>query len=518
MGKNRVFNKVTINVAFTEPTTREKIKSGEHLSTLMGKISKYFTDLKTVAFSGKMSDLSELVTNSASADGVVAKGTGQVKKVWKTDAAGNPGWRDPLDSADTIKVARASMSFFDITYENVLRTSIQAYTGYESVDPVTAAGFYLSGKGNTVDMNAGGKARFYSDIGSSGDSTVLEIGFGGMSMPNTTFEISAGASNTAAKVKFSTAVEFAGGKGFKAALTGSGTFSAGVTRGVNPIFVDTNGSNTLMGIDMDNSLCFYSATEFDDVDVYGGLYVYGNINYCSNTDISMPNLITHKNTKNVSYIPSSTSEAAIRVYSGTSTTSEHTTILGARVYAQSLTSNSAVADYAEYLEWKDKNLNSEDRVGKFVTLSGEKIAIANAGDYIIGAVSGNPAVIGGAARDSWVGKYVRDNFGRLILGDLESVDPETGEITTLHNQPQISTGYDDTMEYIPREARPEWDTVGMLGVLRVYDDGTCTEDGWCKVADGGIATKAEVSEYSFLTPVFKVMKRVSDDVIQIFFK
>lgn len=32
--------------------------------------------------------------NSASKDGIVTKGTGQVNKAWRTDASGNPAWRD----------------------------------------------------------------------------------------------------------------------------------------------------------------------------------------------------------------------------------------------------------------------------------------------------------------------------------------------------------------------------------------------------------------------------------------
>lgn len=43
---------------FTENATRENIITGEKLSILFGKIKKFFTDLKTVAFSGSFTDLS----------------------------------------------------------------------------------------------------------------------------------------------------------------------------------------------------------------------------------------------------------------------------------------------------------------------------------------------------------------------------------------------------------------------------------------------------------------------------
>ena len=48
---------------FTEASTRVNIASGETLSTLLGKIKKFFTDLKTVAFTGSYSDLSNKPTS-----------------------------------------------------------------------------------------------------------------------------------------------------------------------------------------------------------------------------------------------------------------------------------------------------------------------------------------------------------------------------------------------------------------------------------------------------------------------
>ena len=46
------------NPAFTEASSRANIASGETLPTIFGKIKKFFTDLKTVAFSGSYNDLS----------------------------------------------------------------------------------------------------------------------------------------------------------------------------------------------------------------------------------------------------------------------------------------------------------------------------------------------------------------------------------------------------------------------------------------------------------------------------
>lgn len=46
-------------IEFAEADTRENVASGETLPTLFGKIKKWFTDLKTVAFSGSYNDLSD---------------------------------------------------------------------------------------------------------------------------------------------------------------------------------------------------------------------------------------------------------------------------------------------------------------------------------------------------------------------------------------------------------------------------------------------------------------------------
>ena len=48
--------------AFTEASTRANIASGETFATLLGKIKKFFSDLKAVAFSGSYNDLSDQPT------------------------------------------------------------------------------------------------------------------------------------------------------------------------------------------------------------------------------------------------------------------------------------------------------------------------------------------------------------------------------------------------------------------------------------------------------------------------
>lgn len=64
-------NDVTVDISttFTEAGTRTNIASGDTIATILGKIKKWFSDLKTVAFTGNYSDLTgqpTVATQSAS--------------------------------------------------------------------------------------------------------------------------------------------------------------------------------------------------------------------------------------------------------------------------------------------------------------------------------------------------------------------------------------------------------------------------------------------------------------------
>lgn len=198
------------------------------------------------------------------------------------------------------------------------------------------------------------------------------------------------------------------------------------------------------------------------------------------------------------------------------------------VYAQG-NYNTGGADYAENFEWLDGNEAGENRVGLFVTLDGEQIAIANANDdYILGVVSANPAMIGNSD-EVWHGKYLRDPFGRLLTQKAEYsvlkkkpvIDEngtETGEYTDagtgavyLENRFILNPDYDPSKQFITRADRNEWDAIGMFGVLTVWDDGTCQVNGCCRPADGGIATASESSGY-------RVIHRVAENIVKIIFR
>ena len=181
--------------------------------------------------------------------------------------------------------------------------------------------------------------------------------------------------------------------------------------------------------------------------------------------------------------------------------------------------NTSGADYAEYFEWKDKNMDNQDRVGLFVTLDGEHIRIANSDDdYILGVVSATPSVIGDSYfGDNWHGMYETDIFGRPIIETVhveEYIDEETGEIVPTHDEDRwvLNPDWNYEQEYKSREDRSEWSAIGMLGKLIVIDDGTCEVNRYCKVADNGIATKSDDKSG------YRVMVRLDDTHIKILFR
>ncbi len=180
-----------------------------------------------------------------------------------------------------------------------------------------------------------------------------------------------------------------------------------------------------------------------------------------------------------------------------------------------LTYNTSGADYAEMFEWLDGNISNEDRIGKFVTLDGDKIKLVTSqDDYILGVVSGNPSVIGDSYDDQWAGMFEKDIYGRPVYEKVtipEEKDENGNVITPEHinDQLKVSAKYKNTQTYIPRSKRPEWVAVGLLGKLVCIDDGTAEINGYVKPNENSIAT------YSEAKTKYRVMKRIDETHIQI---
>ena len=173
------------------------------------------------------------------------------------------------------------------------------------------------------------------------------------------------------------------------------------------------------------------------------------------------------------------------------------------------------ADFAEYFEWEDGNPNNEDRRGKFVTLNGEKIKLANDGDYILGIVSATGAFIGNSQSEEWQGKYLKDVYGDWLTQTIEvpeSTDADTGEVVPAHTVTQyvVNPDFNPSEEYVSREFRKEWSPVGMLGQITLVDDGTCVVNGYCKPSANGVGTSADNG--------YRVLSRIDNSHVKVLVK
>ena len=187
--------------------------------------------------------------------------------------------------------------------------------------------------------------------------------------------------------------------------------------------------------------------------------------------------------------------------------------------------NTSGADYAEFVkEWYDGNPNNEDRVGYMVTIKNGKLYKANEGDYIIGITSGNPGVVGNSD-ECYYWKYEKDKFNRIIIEDkkikVPMTDKDGNAILDMDNRPIMTTitarqkklnpNYDPDQSYIERAKRPEWDYVGMRGIVPCRDDGTCEEGGFCKCGIDGMATKADTRGFD----TYYVIERIDEETISV---
>ena len=146
-------NVISVDTAFTEASTRTNIASGDSFSTILGKIKKFFTDLKTVAFSGKSSDLNndagfitadgatsvkDYNNNMPTMFGYSTSGMAQSDATWlgAWDASGG-AYRLRAVKQSTLKVAEATKASQDGSGNTITSTYIPyvfSYKNYAYVD------------------------------------------------------------------------------------------------------------------------------------------------------------------------------------------------------------------------------------------------------------------------------------------------------------------------------------------------------------------------------------------------
>lgn len=183
------------------------------------------------------------------------------------------------------------------------------------------------------------------------------------------------------------------------------------------------------------------------------------------------------------------------------------------------------ADYAERFEWLDGNPVGEDRRGLFVTLEGEKVRMAEPGDdYLLGVVSDefSACVIGDDYfGDNWRGMYLTDPFGRPLTEKRTELVPADDGLGFVEREVETwvrNPAFDGSLTFTPREKRPEWALIGMLGKLTVLDDGGCVPGGFCVVGPGGKGAPYDPLKGDATSRGYRVMCRIDGTHIRILLK
>ena len=458
--------------SFVHSRTRENIKSGEKHNTIFGKIARYFEDLKLVAFTGSYDDLNGKPT--------AMPPTAHTHT--KSQISDFPAAIPPTAHTHT----KSQISDFPSTMPPAAHThadyASKSKYGDSAVSVSRKAGTETGGQsfafGNSVEASGWCSHAEGNCCTASGYTSHAE----GECTRSTGFSTHTEGWETVASDYYSHA------EGRATTATGQGSHAEGSNTTASGYCSHAEGSNTTVSGDYSHA---------------GGKY---------NVD----------NTSNI---------FSIGIGTGTSARKNGLSLNTAGVLKTASTiTASTTADYAEYFEWLDGNPDGEDRTGRFVTLEGDRIRLAGEDDvYILGVISGEPFVLGNGDCDVWNGMHERDLFGRVVY-DME---PKVVEVPVLDSEKggirfetqevygkngrleyekvaRINPAYDSTQEYIPRAERKEWSPVGMLGMLSVYDDGTCEINGYCRCNKDAVATRSETG--------YRVIGRLSGNVIKVIVK
>lgn len=133
--------------------------------------------------------------------------------------------------------------------------------------------------------------------------------------------------------------------------------------------------------------------------------------------------------------------------------------------------NSPASDYAEYFEIKDGE--SAMSPGTTVVLDGDRVRAYDPGtdtaEDIVGVVRHKDTkTFTGNAPLNWPDRYQTTVFGEIL--------------TTSSGTPLENPEFDPEQEYIPREERPEWYKIGLIGQVQVLKSAT-KHPNWRKMKD-----------------------------------
>jgi chemotaxis protein histidine kinase CheA len=139
---------------FAQASTRANINSGETISTIMGKIKKFFADLKTVAFTGNASDVSFDNTGTTSSSTTVQAGLVEALSA-TVPTASNVPYTNTTSGLSATNVQSAIDEVVDIsgnTSSALVEQSIGTFPEF-AISTNSADSYYSDGRGGVRDSN-----------------------------------------------------------------------------------------------------------------------------------------------------------------------------------------------------------------------------------------------------------------------------------------------------------------------------------------------------------------------------
>ncbi len=264
VGLGNVPNVTTNNQTptFTAAASRTNIDSGETIATLFGKIKKYFADLKTVAFSGSYSDLSNkpgVVSKTANGLAPQLPNETTTTKYLRQDGK----WVVPPDNNTTYSAGNnitLNGTTFSLTKANV--TGALGYTP-PTTNTTYSAGSNITLNGTTFSLT---KANVTGALGYTPPTTDTTYSAGSnITLNGTTFSLTkANVTGALGYTPPTTDTTYSAGDGISLSGTkfsNSGVRSIGTGSANGTISVNTNGTSADVSVKGLKSAAFLNATQ-----------------------------------------------------------------------------------------------------------------------------------------------------------------------------------------------------------------------------------------------------------------